>query len=123
MLKVHARKLGTVAVLYLQGQIVTGETDTLYNAVHSLFEVSAIKLDFARVSTVDGRGLGAMLVLRQQAEARGISFELMNVPKLVGKVLELARLDSVFQITSGVNFLPAVSRSHRASVAKLASCA
>ena len=123
MLKVHVKRLGTVAVLYLQGQIVTGETETLCSAVRSLSEVSAIKLDFARVSVVDARGLGAMLVLREQAEANGISFELMNVPKLVARVLELARLDSVFQITSGVNFLPAVSRSQRASMATLASCA
>ena len=123
MLKVHVKRLGTVAVLYLQGQIVTGETETLCSAVRSLSEVSAIKLDFARVSVVDARGLGAMLVLREQAEANGISFELMNVPKLVARVLELARLDSVFQITSGVNFLPAVSRSQRASMANLASCA
>ena len=123
MFKVHVKKLGSVAVLYLQGQIVTGETETLCSAVRSLSEVSAIKLDFARVSVVDARGLGAMLVLREQAEANGISFELMNVPKLVARVLELARLDSVFQITSGVNFLPAVSRSQRASMATLASCA
>lgn len=123
MLRVHVKKLGTVAVLYLQGQIVTGETETLCSAVHSLSEVSAIKLDLARVSTVDARGLGAMLVLREQTQANGISFELMNVPKPVSRVLELVRLDSVFQITSGVNFLPAVSRSQRASMANLASCA
>ena len=123
MLKVHAKILGTVAVLYLQGQIVTGETETLVSAVDSLSEVSAIKLDLGRVSTIDARGLGAMLVLRERSEAKGISFELMNVPKLVGQVLELARLDSVFQITSSVSFLPAVSRSQRASVATLASVA
>lgn len=123
MLKVHVKKLGTVAVLYLQGQIVTGETETLFSAVHSLPEVSAIKLDFAHVSTVDARGLGAMLALREQTEANGIRFELMNVPKLVCRVLEIARLDSVFQITSGVNFLQAVSRSQRASMSNLASCA
>lgn len=123
MLKVHVRKLGTVAVLYLQGQIVTGETETLFSAVHLLPEVSAIKLDFEQVSTVDARGLGAMLALREQTEANGIRFELMNVPKLVCRVLEIARLDSVFQITSGVNFLQAVSRSQRASMSNLASCA
>ena len=36
MLKVHAKNLGTVAVLCLQGRIVNGETETLRNAVHSL---------------------------------------------------------------------------------------
>lgn len=123
MLKVHAKKLGTVAVLGLQGQIVNGETELLRNAMHSLSEVSAVILDLARVTTVDAHGLGVMLELREQAEANGISFELMNVTRWVSRVLEITRLDSVFQITAGVEFFPAVSRSQRASLAALASCA
>jgi len=62
------------------------------------------------------------LELRAQAESKGIRFALMNVTKWVSRVLEVARLDSVFQIISGVEF-PAVSRSQRAPVAELASCA
>jgi anti-anti-sigma factor len=108
MLKVHAKELGTVAVLCLQGQIVNGETEILRNAVHSLPEVSAVILDLARVTTVDAGGLGAMLELRAQVESKGIRFELMNVTKWVSKVLEVTRLDSVFKITSGVEFFPAV---------------
>src|ERR1700674_4918473 len=123
MLKVHAKNLGTVAILCLQGQIVNGETEILGNALHSLSEVSAVILDLGRVTTVDARGLGVMLELREQAEAKGIRFELMNVTKLVSRVLEVTHLDSVFQITSGVEFFPAVSRSRRASVAAFASCA
>src|ERR1700704_193471 len=123
MLKVHAKDLGTVAVLCLQGQIVNGETEILREAVHSFSGVSAVILDLARVTTVDARGLGVMLELRAQAEAKGIRFELMNVTEWVRSVLEITRLDSVFQITSGVEFFPAVSRCQRASLAELASCA
>jgi anti-anti-sigma factor len=123
MLKVHAKNLGTVAVLCLQGRIVKGETQNLRSAVHSVSEVSAVILDLARVTTVDARGLGVMLELREQVESKGIRFELMNVTKLVSRVLEVTRLDSVFQITAGVEFFPAVSRSRRASVAAFASCA
>jgi anti-anti-sigma factor len=123
MLKVHAKNLGTVAVLCLQGQIVNGETEILRNAVHSLSEVSAVILDLARVTTVDAGGLGVMLELREQVQSKGIRFELMNVTKWVSRVLEVTRLDSVFQITSGVEFFPTVSSSRQASVAPLASCA
>jgi anti-anti-sigma factor len=123
MLKVHATKLGTVAVLCLQGQIVNGETEILRNAVQSLSEVSAVILDLALVTTVDAGGLGVMLALREQAESRGIRFELMNVTKQIGRVFEITRLDSVFRITSGVEFFPAVSRSRRAPLAPFASCA
>jgi anti-anti-sigma factor len=128
MLQVHAKKLGTVAVLCLDGQIVTGETEILRDAVHSLSEalsdVSAVILDLARVTTVDAGGLGVMLALREQVESKGIRFELMNVNKWISRVLEITRLDSVFRITSGVEYFPAVSRSSRqASVGPFASCA
>jgi anti-anti-sigma factor len=123
MLKVHAKNLGTVAVLCLQGRIVKGETEILRNALRSVSEASAVILDLARVTTVDAGGLGVMLELREQAESKGIRFELMNVTKLVSRVLEVTRLDSVFQITAGVEFFPTVSRSRRASVGALASCA
>ena len=122
MLKVHAKNLGTVAVLSLQGQIVNGETAILRDAVQSLPEVTAVKLDLAGVTTVDAGGLGAMLELRAQAAERGVRFQLMNVTKRISMLLELTRLDSVFEITSRVDFFPAVSRRHEARVA-LASCA
>ena len=126
MLKVHAKSLGNVTVLCLQGQIVNGETEILREALNAqalVSGVSAVILDLARVTIVDAGGLGVMLELREQVESRGISFELMNVTKWVSKVLEISRLDSVFRITAGVEFFPAVSRSQRASMAELASCA
>ena len=123
MLQVQTKNLETVTVLCLQGQIVTGETEILRNAVQSLSEVTAVKLDLARVTTVDAGGLGVMLALREQLESKGIRFELMNVSRLVSKVLKLTRLDSVFQITSGVEFFPATARDRRVPVTAFASCA
>jgi anti-sigma B factor antagonist len=131
MLKIHAKNLGSAAVLSLQGKVVNGEMEVLRNAVLSLSEglsdVSAVILDLARVTTVDAGGLGVMLELREQIQTKGIRFELMNVTKQIRRVFEITRLDSVFQITSGVEFFPAVSRGRRASVrvlgAPLASCA
>jgi anti-anti-sigma factor len=122
MLKVHTKQLGTVAVLCLQGQIVKGETENLRAAVSALSGVSSVILDFASVSTVDAGGLGVMLGLREQALAKGIRFALMNVTKGVSVVLAVARLDSVFEITSR-EFFPVVSQRRRASAAVLAPCA
>jgi anti-anti-sigma factor len=123
MLQVQSRKLGTVAVLGLQGQIVNGEIETLRSAVQCVSEVSAVKLDLAQVTTVDAGGLGVMLELREQAESNGVRFELMNVSKQIRRVFEITRLDTVFRMTSAVEFFPAVTRSRRASVTPLASCA
>jgi len=127
MLKVQARNVGNVAFLCMQGQIVTGETETLRQAVHLQSEaqsgVIAVVLDLARVSMVDAGGLSAMLELRELVQAKGIGFKLMNVSKQVGRVLEITRLDSVFEMASGVEFFPAVSRRQAASAMRFASCA
>ena len=123
MLKVHARKLGNVAFLCMQGQLVNGETEALRDAVHLQSDVRTVVLDLAQVNTVDAGGLGVMLELREQVQAKGIGFKLMNVGRLIGRVLEVTRLDSVFEVTSGVEFFPAVSRHRSASTIGLASCA
>lgn len=123
MLKVHAKNLGTVAILCLQGQIVNGETEILRDVVQSLSGTTAVILDLARVTTVDAHGLGVMLELREGIHAKGASFKLMNISKPLSRILQITRLDSVFQITSGVEFFPAVSQDRRVPMAALKSCA
>jgi anti-anti-sigma factor len=123
MLKVHARKLGNVAVVGLVGQLVNGETEPLRRTVNSLSEISSVKLDLARVTTIDAGGLGVMLALREQTESKGIRFELINVTLRAAMLLHLTRLDTVFRITPAVEYLPPVSLKRRKSMTRLASCA
>ena len=123
MLKVQAKNLEKVSILSVQGQFVRGETETLRNTVQSLSDTSAVILDLARVSKVDAHGLGVMLELREQTQANGIRFELMNISTPLSKVLQMTHLDSVFQIAPGVGFFPAVSCERRESMARLKSCA
>lgn len=127
MLKVQARNLGNVAFLCMQGQIVNGETEILRKAVRSQADarsdVGMVVLDFSQVSAVDARGLGVMLQLREQVQSKGIGFKLMNVSKLVGRVLEVTRLDSVFEVSSGVEVFPAVARRPQEAAMRFASCA
>lgn len=123
MLKVHTRNLGDSAVLCLQGRIVSGETRVLRAAVNSQSKVSAVILDLARVTTIDARGLGVLLELREQAESKGIGFELINVSRLVTNVLKITRLDSVFRITPAVELFSTASRRRRIAVSALAPCA
>jgi anti-anti-sigma regulatory factor len=62
-----------------------------------------------------------MLELSERTRAQGIEFKLMNVSKFVGRVLEVTRLNSVFEIMSCAE-LDLPSQSQVAS-AKLAACA
>jgi anti-anti-sigma factor len=122
MLKIQAKNLGTVAILCLQGKIVRSETAALCRAVHSQSGASAVVLDLAQVSTVDAGGLGVMLELREQTQSKGVDFKLMNVPKLVNGVLEITRLNSVFEVTSGAEILSVVSFDRPVSAMELAHC-
>ncbi|MFN2577215.1 MAG: STAS domain-containing protein [Pyrinomonadaceae bacterium] len=124
MLKIHTRNIGNVSVLCVQGRIVNGETTPLREAVNAQSTAGTVLLDLARVSTIDASGLGLMLELRRQSHANGIRFRLMNVTKLVRRVLEVTQLDSVFEIANPqTELLPAIPRvsAHRAM--RFARCA
>jgi len=123
MLKIHTKNLGTVAILCLQGRVVTGDTSALRTAVDSQSMASAVVLDLAKVSTIDAGGLGVMLELREQTQSKGIAFKLINVTKLVSRLLEITRLNSVFEITSGAEVLSPGSFGPLPSMTQLASCA
>lgn len=120
MLKVYSRNLGDAAVLSLQGRLISGETRSLREAVRSQANVSAIVLDLARVTAVDARGLGVMLELQRQTALEGIRFKLMNVNRFTSRVLEVTRLDSVFEIIPKAE--AAKARSIQMS-APIAACA
>ena len=117
MLKVHAKKLDAVEIFSLEGQIVTGQTETLRTAVQLASDTSDIVLDLANVSIVDAHGLGVLLQLREQTLANGIHFELINVSEQLSRVFEITRLNTVFEINSGVHFLPAMAYAARILVA------
>lgn len=123
MLKVHTRTLGNVAVVCIQGRIVNGETALLRQAVDAQSEVRTLFLDLSRVSTIDASGLGLMLDLRRQTQARGIRFKLMNVTTAVGRVLEVTRLDTVFEIAPAVEAYPAIARPRPIGPMPFARCA
>ena len=106
MLSVHTTKLGNVAVLFVQGQIVRGETDALCRTVLAQVDASAVVLDLAQVNTIDAGGLGLMLELREHTQSRGIEFRLKNVTRLVRRVLEITNLNSVFEVTPELEDLP-----------------
>ena len=116
MLRVHAQKLGDIAFLGLRGGVVAGDTARLRSKVESLAGVNTIVLDFARVNRIDAGGLGVLLELREQTKARKVEFKLMNVTRLVKQVLEITRLDSVFEISSEPELIRATQAAAAAGV-------
>ena len=111
MLKVHAKKSDAVAVLSLEGQIINGDTESLRSAVQSAS--GDVVLNLSKATMVDAHGLGVLLELREQALARGVHFELINVSKRLYRIFEITRLNTVFDISSKVHFLPQFAYSQR----------
>ena len=123
MLKVHTEKLGGTVILRLRGRIVTGQTAALSDAVDCQSDAGAVVLDLARVNGIDAGGLGVMLGLREQLQPKGIEFRLINVTRLVQQVLEIARLESIFEISPDAGVPPEESPDQTAAEVEIASSA
>ena len=123
MLNIYTKNLEDAAVLVIQGHIVTGETEALRNAVNNTSDKRNVILDLSRVTTVDAHGLGVMLQLRESTESKGSHLQLMNPSKPLSQILEITRLNTVFDINSSVEFFPAMPKPQDAHRVLLKSCA
>lgn len=99
MLSVAVQTLNDVSILHCRGQILFGDA-TLYQTALSQKKPGTLVLDLAQVSGIDAGGLGVLLDLRAWAHSNGIQFKLMNVVRPVQQVLDLTRLNLVFDICS-----------------------
>ena len=89
-------------MLNLQGEMVIGKTEPLRDAVASLPRMSSVILDLSRCTLLDAHGLGVLLQLREQSQATGVGFQVVNVSNPLREVLRITRLDTVFQVSSAV---------------------
>jgi anti-anti-sigma factor len=104
MLNATAQKLGDITVLRCDGRIVIGDAYTiLRDAVLSQTHTRMLVLDLAQVDRIDAGGLGVLLGLREWAHANAIRLRLMNATNHVAQVLELTRLDRVFEFCSAAD--------------------
>src|SRR5262249_49811127 len=114
---------GNMTRLCLQGRIVIGETAGLQKALVTQTEASVIVLDLAAVTAIDAHGLGVLLVLRHQAESMGIEFRLVNVTRLIRRVLEITKLNSVFDVQAQPEVLTRMALAGSSFRRELSACA
>jgi anti-anti-sigma factor len=101
MLNATVQKLGESTVLRFQGRIVIGDAYTiLRSAALSQTRTRMLVLDLEQVDRIDAGGLGVLLGLREWAYSHAIKLRLMNVMNQVEQVLELTKLDRVFEFCS-----------------------
>lgn len=125
MLYTTVEVFGNTTVLRCKGRIVIGNAYAiLRNAVLSPTHTRMLVLDLAQVDRIDAGGLGVLVQLRQWANSHAIRLRLMNVMNQVEHVLELTRLDGIFEFCSVEDMLqvlhPAAAIASRSNLGDFA---
>jgi anti-sigma B factor antagonist len=98
MLSIRAENVGDAAVLRCVGRIVAGDPiRALQDAVMCQVGKRLVVLDLAEVDTIDAAGLGSFIFLKTLACVAGMEFRLMSVSERIRELLNVTRLDSVFE--------------------------
>jgi len=58
---------------------------------------SAVELDLGGTLEMDASGLGVLVLLQKRARERGRVVRLLNAPRTVRQMLNITRLDSLFE--------------------------
>jgi len=98
-MKVTVRQIGKVSVIDLSGKITIGEGDiVLREKVTELLDggQSRILLNLEKVKYVDSAGIGEIVACYKRARDRGGIVKLLNPSGKVHDLLQLTRLEEVF---------------------------
>src|SRR5712692_10484550 len=98
MLSIRPGNSGAAAGVRWGGRSVGGDqTRALRDAVMCQVGRRLVVLDLAEVDAIDAAGLGSFIFLKTLACVAGMEFKLMNVTERVREVLNVTKLDSVFE--------------------------
>ncbi len=99
-MELSIREDGRVTIVSVSGDLVIGEPEAAFKReILRLLEDGKVDLliDCAAVRIVDSTGLGALVRALTTSQNEGGQTKLLNVGPQLRKLLELTRLDSVFE--------------------------
>jgi anti-anti-sigma factor len=97
------REDGDITILTVTGDLVIGEPETIFKkTVTQLLEEGRVNLlvDLSNVGFLDSSGLGALVRALTQSQKEGGQTKLLNAGPQVRKLLQMTKLDSVFELHS-----------------------
>jgi len=100
-MELTTREDGRVTVLTLRGDLVIGEAETAFKrTVTRLLEEGHVHLlvDLSGVGFLDSSGLGALVRALTNSQKEGGQTKLLQPGPQVVKLLQMTKLDSVFEI-------------------------
>jgi anti-sigma B factor antagonist len=92
---------GRVTIMSVKGDLVIGEAEAMFKkTVTRLLEQGRVYLlvDLSGVGFVDSSGLGALVRAMTNSQKEGGQTKLLKVGPQVRRLLEMTKLDSVFEI-------------------------
>ncbi|HEY2796519.1 MAG TPA: STAS domain-containing protein [Thermoanaerobaculia bacterium] len=102
-MQLTSRADGDITILTVTGDLVIGEPETTFKkTVTQLLEEGRVNLlvDLSSVGFLDSSGLGALVRALTQSQKEGGQTKLLNAGPQVRKLLQMTKLDSVFEIHS-----------------------
>jgi anti-sigma B factor antagonist len=100
-MELTTREQGRVTVLTVTGDLVSGEPEATFNkTIAGLIEERRVQIlvDLEKLKFLDSSGLGALVRALNSAQKAGGQTKLVHVGPHVAKLLQMTRLDSVFEI-------------------------
>ena len=100
-LALSLRQLDSVRIVNVRGRIVYGEDLTkLRQTIRDLLSSGhrRLLLDLEKVTYVDSCGLGELMANYTTAASYGAELKLLHVQKRVQKLLQITKLDTVFEV-------------------------
>jgi anti-sigma B factor antagonist len=101
LMELSTREDGRVTVLTVRGDLVIGEAESAFKkTVTRLLEEGKVHLlvDLKEVGFLDSSGLGALVRAMTNSQKEGGETKLLHAGPQVKKLLEMTKLDSVFEI-------------------------
>ena len=95
-----ARKVGSVTVVDVNGQLIVGNRDELKRMVLEELEGGArhFVIDFARTGYIDSSGLGILVSLSKRTREVGGELRLTSLNEDLQRLFELTKLNTLFEI-------------------------
>ena len=100
-MELSTREEGRVTILTVRGDLVIGDPETTFKkTVSRLLEEGNVNLlvDLGHVGFLDSSGLGALVRALKHSQDEGGQTKLLNAGPQVRKLLEMTKLDSVFEM-------------------------
>jgi anti-sigma B factor antagonist len=100
-MELSTREDGRVTIMSVKGDLVIGEGEAMFKkTVTRLLEEGRVYLlvDLSGVGFLDSSGLGALVRAMTNSQKEGGQTKLLNAGPQVRRLLEMTKLDSVFEI-------------------------